>query len=65
LRSGVFYTGLGFEPIQMQHPGGVLLPPVQKLVASLQFAQGKLAIESLILCPQKAISGTDVALCPY
>jgi len=48
----------------MQHPGGVLLPPVQKLVASLQFAHGKLAIESLIHYPQKAISGTDVGLYP-
>jgi len=28
--------------------GGHLLPPVQKLVASLLFASGKKAIESLI-----------------
>jgi hypothetical protein len=32
----------------MQLSGGQLPPPVQKLVASLQFAFGKLAVESLI-----------------
>ena len=34
----------------MQMSGGHLLPPVQKLVATTQFASGKLAVESLILC---------------
>ena len=29
--------GRGFEPIAVQHPSGVLLPPVQKLVATLIF----------------------------
>ena len=29
--------GMGFEPIQKQYAGGILLPPVQKLVASLIF----------------------------
>lgn len=33
----------------MQQPGGLLLPPVQKLVATLLFAIGEKAIESLIL----------------
>ena len=33
----------------MQQPGGLLRPPVQKLVASLLFATGEKAIESLIL----------------
>ena len=32
----IFFCGCeGFEPILTQHPCGVLLPPVQKLVASL------------------------------
>jgi len=34
----------------MQLSGGQLLPPIQKLVATIQFAKGKLVIESLILC---------------
>jgi len=35
----------------MQQSGGLLLPPVQKLVATIIFAQGaKMQIESLILC---------------
>ena len=33
----------------MQQPGGLLRPPVQKLVASLLFAKGEKAIESRIL----------------
>ena len=33
----------------MQQPGGLLRPPVQKLVAALLFAIGEKAIESLIL----------------
>ena len=44
----------GFEPISMQQPGGLLLPPVQKPVASLLFAKGEKAIESLIQSPQQA-----------
>ena len=44
----------GFEPISMQQPGGLLLPPVQKPVASLLFAKGEKAIESLIRSPQQA-----------
>jgi len=32
----------------MQYASGILLPPVQKLVATIQFSKGKLAIESLI-----------------
>ena len=44
----------GFEPILMQQPGGLLLPPVQKPVASLLFAKGEKAIESLIRSPQQA-----------
>ena len=38
----------------MQQPGGLLRPPVQKLVASLLFAKGEKAIESLIRSPQQA-----------
>jgi hypothetical protein len=35
----------------MQHAGGMLLPPVQTLVATFIFAQrAKMHIESLILC---------------
>jgi hypothetical protein len=30
-----------FEPIAEQHPSGVLLPPVQKLVATFIFAFGE------------------------
>lgn len=33
---------LGFEPIQMQYAGGILRPPVQKLVATLRFSIGKI-----------------------
>ena len=32
----------------MRYAGGISLPPVQKLVATIQFSKGKLAIESLI-----------------
>ena len=39
----------GFEPISMQQPGGLLRPPVQKLAATILFACGEKAIESLIL----------------
>ena len=41
----VFFFGYGkdkgHEPIQMQGPSGPLLPPVQKLVATIIFAEGK------------------------
>ena len=33
-----FYQKVGFEPIAVQHAGGMLLTPVQKLVATLIFA---------------------------
>jgi len=33
--------GAGLKPIAAQHPGGVLLPPVQTLVATLIFACGE------------------------
>jgi len=33
--------GEGFEPFRMQHACGMLLPPVQKLVATIIFAKGK------------------------
>ena len=31
---GIFVLGDGLEPIYMQQSGGLLLPPVQKLVAT-------------------------------
>ena len=39
-QSGVlfFAADAGFEPIAVQHAGGMLLPPVQKLVTSSIFA---------------------------
>ena len=36
----------------MRYAGGISLPPVQKLVATIQFSAGKLAVESLILYVQ-------------
>ena len=41
LLCGNGYLEDGFEPIAVQHPGGVLLTPVHKLVATLIFAAGK------------------------
>ena len=35
------FAMMGFEPFRMQHAGGMLLPPVQKLVATIIFAKGK------------------------
>ena len=42
---------MGLEPIQMHMSGGHLLPPVQKLVATLIFAHSwaKMQIESYIV----------------
>ena len=37
----VYFCGIGLEQIQSQHAGGMLLPPVQKLVATFIFASGK------------------------
>jgi len=43
---GAFFDAAGLEPISMQHAGGVLRPPVQKLVASIAFRKAESAIES-------------------
>ena len=37
---------VGIRKTQMQHAGGMLLPPVQKLVATFIFATGESANES-------------------
>ena len=53
-------TGWGFEPISMQQPGGLLRPPVQKLAATILFACGEKAIESLIRKTYITISRTTM-----
>ena len=35
------YSRTGLEPLAVQHAGGMLLPPVQTLVATIIFALGK------------------------
>ena len=35
------FAMMGFEPFRMQHAGGMLLSPVQKLMATIIFAKGK------------------------
>ena len=41
-KASLFYlVYAGLEPIKMHHAGGILLPPVQTLVATLIFAKGK------------------------
>ena len=39
----------GLKPISMQLSGGQLLPPVQKLVATLIFAKGENVLEPVLL----------------
>ena len=46
-RCGVFFLTVGLEPIAEQHAGGMLLPPVQTLVAtSILSRQDKMHIKS-------------------
>jgi len=42
----MFYVGWEIRKILSQYAGGILLPPVQKLVATLIFAKGENANES-------------------
>jgi len=46
-RCSIFFSlDGGLEPLQMQQSGGLLLPPVQTLVATIIFACGKNASKS-------------------
>ena len=68
LRSGFFgLVGMvRFKPIYMQHAGGMLLPPVQKLVATFIFALwAKMQIESLISFPHTAPYGVVFLFCCF
>ena len=52
------YWSGGFEPIAEQHPGGVLLPPVQTLVDTFIFASGENANRIRPLPPKTCDSQT-------
>jgi len=53
---------MGLEPIQMQQSGGLLLPPVQKLVATIIFANGENANRVPFGVPEKQISHSGYLL---
>ena len=51
-----FSADLGLEPIAVQHAGGMLLTPVQKLAATIIFApRAKMHIESYIVHHEKTV----------